>query len=164
MWCLYRNLRGTPPVSSAQCPVRLGRVIRVCTDMDPPLAVVVAYWPILKPHKFGDRVNLFGTWVRTSKPIVSGAGPTPTAQATSGSAAAQYLMVSQSDVLVWPIDVDRGSQAFPDGVRIPFSALEYLRETHAIDLALPMWTFSDRGKEFFKSVIWKHHADEQPPQ
>jgi len=165
MFCIYRNTLGTSSgsVSSDKCPVRLGRVARVCLEVDPPVAVVESFWPILKPHKFGDRLNLFGTWQKSSRPMGASAGPPDKKQTVSAWTATQCIMVQMADILVWPIEVEDGPKDVPHGVRIPLAVFEYLRDVHAIDLALPMWTFADRGKSFYERVMWRHHSDAQPP-
>ena len=164
MFCLYRNTLASDPIASARCPVRLGRVARICMEVDPPFAVIEAWWPLLKPNKFGDRINLFGTWVKTSKPVIENSGPPIKKQATSAWSATQCLMVDFSDILVWPVDIEPGTKRYTDGARIPFSALEYLRKACGIDLALPIWTFADRGKAFYEHIMWQRHSDEQPRQ
>ena len=101
----------------------------------------------MKPDKFGARVNLFGTWLRAATPVVDGAAPAAKKQATSAWSAIQCLMVTMGDVLVWPVVVESGSkeQRESEGVRIPFGAFDYLRDTYSINMAVPQFIFSERG-------------------
>ena len=68
MFCLYRNRDVPGGLSPSQCPIRVGRVVRVAMEVSDPLVVVDPFWPLMKPHKFGTRVNLYGTWTAGSQP------------------------------------------------------------------------------------------------
>ena len=71
-------------------------------------------------------------------------------------------MVKMGDVLVWPVVVESGSKEQHEGVRIPFDAFDYLRDTYSINMAVPQFTFSERGKEYFEHVMWILHKYGQP--
>ena len=48
-------------------PFRLGRVVRVVREsVRDPFVISESWWPVAKPEKYGDRLNLFGTWVPAS--------------------------------------------------------------------------------------------------
>ncbi|MDA8582847.1 hypothetical protein N9L68_01415 [bacterium] len=69
MYCMYRNDNqgaGPPP---SQCPIRLGQIMRIVDEDSEPFAMISSWWPVLKPHKFGERINVFGTWVMSCTPV-----------------------------------------------------------------------------------------------
>ena len=61
--------------------------------------------------------------------------------------------------LVWPITPVKGSSEFPDGRRIPFAAMHYLRLHCGIHVASPMISFAKRGKAFYLEVVTGIAAD-----
>ena len=88
--------------------------------------------------------------------------PTAKKAATSAWSATQCVMVHLSDILVWPIEMEPGSKEWAEGLRIPYAALNYLRDVSGIDLSLPAFTFADRGKIFYEQVMWRLHQQQQP--
>ena len=146
-FCLYRAHIGAPDISLPACPVRLGKVLRVATEVEAPFAVVEQYWPLLRPSKYPDKVNLFGTWTKGVDPQIEGERP----KKKSRTGALPALMVELRDVLVWPVDVEESGREDVEGVRIPLLAFERLRR-HGVDLAGPEFTFAKRGKAFYMGI------------
>jgi hypothetical protein len=162
VFILYRNTGSHPKLACESCPIRVGKVVRLNHELDVPSVVVESWWPLMKPEKFGSRVNVFGTWLQSGAPISSGAAPRCKKPSGSTWSTTQCVIVNLADVLVWPIIMEAGTSEYADGVRIPFGALNYLWQAHRINLALPTFTFSDRGKAFFEQAIWRFHAEAQP--
>ena len=151
MFCLFRNSHASPGMLSSALPVRLGRVLRIASEVQSsPFVVVEYFWPVLKPDKYGDKLNLFGTWVRSAEPTVD--KPVPARKKIARSVP-EHIMVNMPDVLVWPVDLEEPSKKHPNGGRIPFAALLRLRTAHDIDLATPAFTFARRGKAFYFEVV-----------
>lgn len=163
MFILYRNTAGTADVPCEQCPIRVGKVVRLNYELEVPNAVVESWWPLLKPSKFGRRVNMFGTWLQGGRPISDGALAPSKRHAGSAWSATQCVMVNIADILVWPLAMEPGTSGYADSMRIPFSALTFLQLTYSINLALPEFTFAARGKDFFKEAMWRWHNERQPP-
>jgi hypothetical protein len=153
MFCCYKSSQLVPNVpGSPAIPFRLGKVLRVARDVQScPFMVVESWWPVLKPSKFGNKVNLFGTWVKCGEPIIEVDGAA--LKKACRPAARDMLMVPLTDVLVWPVDLDASSTKYPDGGRLPFAALHHMRSMHGIDLADPSLTFAKRGKAFYFEVV-----------
>ena len=64
MMCVYRNKISAIGITVEACPARVGRVLRVVRETtDQPYVIIQSMWPVLKPDKFGDKVNVYGTWV-----------------------------------------------------------------------------------------------------
>ena len=165
MFCVYRNSQSVPGLNpAALLPIRLGKVLRVAREVQScPFVVVESWWPISKPQKYGDKTNLFGTWVKCAAPIVEQDGFVPKKSARSASK--DMLMIPLSEVLVWPLDLDAASSKYPDGGRLPFAALHCLRTAHGVDLADPAFTFAKRGKAFYFEVVKRvaQHAFDSVP-
>ena len=123
----------------------MGKVVRLNHELDVPGVVAESWWPLLKLEKFGSRVNVFGTWLQSGAPMSSAAVPPRKKPVGSAWSATQCVCVDLVDVLVWPVIMEAGANEYADGLRIPFSALHYLWQAHSINLALPAFTFSDRG-------------------
>ena len=157
MFILYRNTG----MHREQCPIRVGKVVRMNLDLEVPSLVSEAWWPVLKPEKFGDRLNMFGTWVQSAKPVSWTAPPAHKKPALSSWTATQCVMLNISDVLVWPVTMESGASEYTAGVRIPFSAIDHLWAAHQVSLGKPEFTFSDRGKAFFEESMWRWHSDRQ---
>lgn len=150
MFCLYINRASTPEVPSTQCPVRLGKVLRVVRETTvSPFAIVESWWPVLKDKHKG-KVNLFGTWVPAPRPMVADESGRVRKKT---HATATTVMLPLTNIIVWPVDVEAGAAAFPQGHRIPFSAIHRLRDAHGIDLAPPTFSFAPRGRKFFLQVL-----------
>lgn len=150
--CLYRPRQLLTGMSVSSMPIRLGRVLRVADDVpSSPFVVVESWWPLAKPEKFGNKLNLFGTWVAGPQPLIDGA-PLPKKPKSAGAngSVANQVLVELVDVLVWPVDVDRRCR--DEGVRIPFDALHYLRAAHGINVATHLLTFSKRGEAFLSEA------------
>ena len=158
MYCVYRNDNQGVGPSPSQCPIRLGRIMRIIDEDSEPFAMISAWWPVLKPHKFGERINVFGTWVMSCTPISSGGAPTKKPK-TSGVGVDSVVMVKLCDVLVWPIDAEDGHSSSEGGLRIPLSTFHHLRDVHGVDMADPRYSFADRGREFFLEVASALHND-----
>ena len=133
-------------------PFRLGRVVRVVREsVRDPFVISESWWPVAKPEKYGDRLNLFGTWVPASQP------PTQEPPKKRAAASGMRLMVPLGDFLVWPIELDKGSSGQPDGGRVPFVALHFLRTHCGIDVSHHTLSFAPRGQRFFMQLV-KHVA------
>ena len=52
MYCVYRNDNQGVGPSPSQCPIRLGQIMRIIDEDSEPFAMISAWWPVLKPHKF----------------------------------------------------------------------------------------------------------------
>jgi hypothetical protein len=140
---------------ASECPIRLGRVLRVVYEAAAPYAVAESWWPRLKPQKYGDRLNMFGTWAPSRSPQVAPSAPAAPAQkkrATGATSPAQ-IVVNLADVLAWPVALERGQGAQESEGRIPFGALHYLRARHGLDVSHATYTFAKRGKLFFAEVL-----------
>ena len=130
-----------------------GRVLRVVREeAGNEYAVVEGWWPVLKPHKYGDRLNLFATW----RP---GAVPAPHDDAKPDKrrktgAKSRDIIVRIGDILVWPLTLEQSSRV-DDGGRIPLSALHFLRERHGIDLSQKAYSLGKRGEKFYIEVAKK---------
>ena len=75
-FCLYRAHTGASGTSRRACSIRVGKVSRVAPEVSEPFAVVETYWPLLRPNKCGEKVNLFGTWTKGADPVIEGEMPT----------------------------------------------------------------------------------------
>ena len=147
MFCLYRS--GSVPGSAL--PIRLGKVLRIALEVQAsPFVVVQAWWPILKPEKYGDKLNLFGTWIPGPEPVVDNAPPP---RKRAARQLPDFLLVDMADVLVWPVALDMASSNHAGGGRIPFAALHHVHSVHNINVATPALSFSDRGKSFYVEVV-----------
>ena len=145
-YCLFRAQSGASGVSLEACPVRLGRILRIADEVESsPFVVMEPYWPLLRPQKYGDKVNLFGSWMRGLEPCKDGERPTKRSRSTD----LPGFMVAVANVLVWPVDVEESKQ--PGGLRVPLSAFKWLRR-RGVDLAKPCFTFAKRGKECYFDV------------
>ena len=162
VFVLYRNRASISGVPCEQCPIRVGKVVRLNYELDVPSVVVESYWPLLKPSKFDSRVNVFGSWLRSGKPISDGAPASCKKPAGSAWSATPCTIVNVVDVLVWPLDMEDGTSAYPGSVRIPFSAFEYLWQAHALNLALPEFTFARRGQAYYERVVRQRQAEGKP--
>ena len=151
---VYKNCGPSPAMSARECPIGVGRILRLVSESSGlPYVVIESWWPLLKPAKYEGRPNVFGTWIPRSKPIVeSTAGPPHKKPATSRKGPGQVI-VSLTDVLAWPIDLDKGNPAFSDGGRIPFTALHYLRSRHGVDLSHHTFSFAKRRKAFYMECV-----------
>jgi len=147
MFCLIRTGAHVSGISASQCPILLGKTLRIVHESSAEYAVVECWRPIMKADKFGENVNLFGTWLPSASPT----GDSGKKRATVRSRGT--AMVPLHDVVVWPVDLEPGASEYPDGRRIPFSACHHLRDSHNIDLAHPCFTFADRGKAFYAEVV-----------
>ena len=147
VFCLYRAHTGAPGISLQACPIRIGKVLRVAPEVSEPFAVVETYWPLLRPNKYGEKVNLFGTWTKGADPVTE--GDMPRKRARVGEMPA--VMVALSEVLVWPVDVEESQPGDTEGIRIPLLTFDRLRRS-GIDLTEPEFTFAKRGKAFFLGV------------
>ena len=155
---LYRNTGKC----REQCPIRVGKVVRLNHELEVPSVVSESWWPVLKPQKYGERLNMFGTWVRGAAPQSWTAPPARKKQALSSWTATQCAMLNLSDALVWPVIMEPGASEHAEGLRIPFSAIDHLAAAHGINLAKPEFTFADRGKTYFEQSMWRLHAEGQP--
>lgn len=147
MFCLFRTQAGADGITLRACPIRLGKVLRVASEVGEAFAIIEPYWPLLRPEKYQDKVNLFGTWTLGNEPVVDGERMPKRRRVEQMPA----LMIDLADVLVWPIDVEQSERENPPGVRIPLLAFYRLRH-HGVDLATSEFTFAKRGKAFFLGV------------
>jgi hypothetical protein len=158
MMALYRN---HDPINQKALPIRLGRVLRVSREnARDHFAILESWWPLLKESKYGRKLNAFGTWVASPHPTNMPSGQTkrqrtsyaqnlPSSSAAIGDTA---QMVSLTDVLVWPIQLDKGGLSDIGG-RIPLSVFHYVRAHHGIDMSVPAYTFAARGQSFRDEVL-----------
>ena len=58
-----------------------------------------------------------------------------------------------ADVLLWPIDLEPGNDAFPTGGRIPFVVFHILRVRWGFDISEARYSWARRGKKLFDEVI-----------
>lgn len=162
MYVLYRSNTSADniPVICSGLPVRLGRVLRLAREYaSNPFAVVSGMWPILKKDKYGERMNPFGTWMICAVPKSMASGTSKKRrksllqQEADTTERGVNLMVSISDILVWPIELEDGATGrSEDSGRIPFNAIHYLRVHHGIDLSSAEFAFADRGQAFKAEV------------
>ena len=127
-----------------------------------PFAVVQLWWPLVRPQKYGQSLNLFGTWLPGAGPTTEGGTPQKKHKASGTHA---HLLVDMKSILVWPIQLRPGQEGWgtpgKDSGCIPFAALHYLKAAHDIDIARPRWCFSGHGKKFLKEaaeLVGQHHA------
>ena len=146
MYCIFLSNSATAHFSAAQCPVRLGRVLRVVAEAAEPYVVVQSYWPLIKKDKYPGRCNLFGTWLPGLHPVVL---PSPSKKAKPADGT---LTVTLSHVILWPIDPEPRSNV-ENGLRIPLQAFHALRNTRNIDTSLPEFAFAPRGKTFYMETV-----------
>ena len=146
MYCIFLSNSATTHFRAAQCPVRLGRVLRVVAEAAEPYVVLQAYWPVVKKDKYPGRCNLFGTWLAGSHPVV-----TPTASKKAKQADGT-LTVTLPNVILWPIDAEPRNNV-ENGVRVPLQAFHALRSTRDIDMSLPEFAFAPRGKTFYMETV-----------
>ena len=131
------------------CPVRLGKVLRIIHESRGPAVVFMEpYWPVLRPEKYGEKVNLFSTWVRGTTPKSTSANKSRTSDEK-----VPCIPIPLADVLVWPVEELAGADRWEGGLRIPFNAIHHLRDAYQIDLALPVFSFAERGKSFYAEVV-----------
>ena len=151
--CLYIP----PPADSRGLPLRIGRVLRLVSEYNTaPFCIVDSYWPMLKTQKFGDKLNLYGTWVRASQPIDVDAGVSKKKRKTTVQhcLSESSVMVDMNKILVWPVTLDKGALGEKDALgfgslRIPFDALMYCRKRFPeLRLTRLDLCFSERSKEF----------------
>ena len=142
MWVIYR-----PQVNSARgMLIQLGKVLHVVLEDTTPYFVVVAWSPLMKPAKFGKRINYFGSWL---------ASPIPRTEHEKHSHKKKKIvegkesyMVDINDALVWPLTLLTGSSELDEeSYRIPLEVFHFLLNNCEVDLSLSTVTFSDRGKE-----------------
>lgn len=144
--------------SSDDLPFRVGRILRVAREHSDPYGIMQTYWPILKPGKFGSKLNAFGTWVPAAAPVSLQSGQskrqrTTTTRVLQQSTVPNQEVVSLSSVLVWPILLDRGAlNKSEDGGRIPFAVFHYLRAQCGIDMSQKKFVFSERAQSFVDEV------------
>lgn len=148
-FCVYRN----HGAAKDRCPVRLGRALRIvdASQTPKPYIVMEAWWPVLRPEKYADQLNMFSGWQRGAEPS---ARDTPSKRAKTRRSALPTLMVEPANVLVWPVDLEKfiDDGPSPSG-RIPLAVFHYLRSTCKVDLSPAHFTFSRRGKAFFDAVV-----------
>ena len=156
MYCIFRSTLATSHFSAAQCPVRLGRVMRVVAEAASPYAVVEGHWPIVKPDKFPGRANLFGTWLPGTSPTIM---PPPSKRPKQDRG---LIDVPLDTVVLWPIETEPGKE---QGVRIPMEVFHNLRASHDMNLSSPSFAFARRGKAFFMACskerarwIWEQQS------
>ena len=160
MLVLYLNTSAT---TKQQVPFRLGKILRVAHEnIGDPFAVVESWWPVIKPEKFGRKLNLFGTWMPSASPTSVSTGASKKQrtsylqQQRQGMAPSEVLdsneVVSLRDIVVWPVELEKGSFGKGAGGRIPFTALHYLRSQHRVDVSESQFTFADRGRTFHDEV------------
>ena len=136
MFCLYRSVSPVPGLPNAALPIRLGKVLRIALEVQSsPIVVVQVWWPILKPEKFGDKLNLFGTWMPCPQPVTISEPP---ARKNARRQSSEFLMIDMADILAWPVDLDMSSSKHHGGGRIPFAALHHAHSVHNINLALKL--------------------------
>ncbi len=164
MFCLYRW-------EDPQLPVRLGKVLRCCHESkSAPFAVIQSWWPLLKPSKFGSKLNAFGTWCAGTAPIAIGSSiarkQRKTQVQSSPLSKDNAIFVNMEDILLWPVDFEIGalddgqddnsglpdSSGSPEGRRIPFNCFVALWRRYGINFADNSLAFSSRGKGFQKFV------------
>ena len=85
MLVAYKNCGQAPAMSARECPIRVGRILRLVSESPGlPYVVIESWWPLLKPAKYEGQPNVFGTWIPCSKPIVEPtAGPKEKTNTTS---------------------------------------------------------------------------------
>jgi hypothetical protein len=136
------------PGGRCECLIRVGRALRIVEEDGEPYAVVEHWWPIANPEKHGQRANIFGTWIPCAKPVVKNAGGALAKKRKTVNGVSQHTIVKLLDVLVWPLDLER-CETWPEGGKIPFSAMDYLRNHCHADLAQTQFIFTKRGKQYF---------------
>jgi len=143
MFILYR-----PAAHDDPYPIRFGRVLRAVLEHG--YLVVESWYPILKDeHEY--KPNVFGTWLKRGSPLRVTAGKPQKRSKTD--AACDTCMISVDSVLVWPVTPEPGNEDYPDGVRIPFAAFHYLRDSRGVDLSGTTWSWSKRGRLFWDQLI-----------
>ena len=136
-------------------------ILRLVTEVsEGPYASIESMWPVLKPEKHVARVNVFGTWVSCSKPLV--VGKQPQSKKKAGDDEGQ-IIVCIDRILVWPVDVAAGASAFENGVRIPLEVFHFLRTHVGVDLATACFTFAKRGYEFYMQIVKATAKTLNPP-
>ena len=155
MMVLYANRDAAHGISPHQCPIRVGTVMRVVAETSAEMYIIVnSWWPLLKPSKHHGKVNIFGTWIPCLQPVnADEATEKATKKHKAASKASSCIMVKMSDVLLWPVVLDKGADGFDQGGRLPFTALHVVKIKYDIDVAHPMYTFAKRGKRFYDEVV-----------
>ena len=142
--------------STFRVDIQLGRVLRIVEEDDEPYVILARWWPIVKKHKHGERLNLFGTWAPGGIPVMlsqTNSSKRQVRRKIEKGAEDCYVHVTLPQVLVWPIQVERGNTgtgaaAEGESGRIPFSAFHHLWAHHQLDFSADRYTFSDRGKAY----------------
>ncbi len=153
MIVIYVNRHTLYGISPTALPIRVGRILRLVRESDKiyPYALIESWWPLLKPSKHGDgQINMYGTWIPCNEPItVEGNKKKQSKVDRSGGP----QLVEIHDVIVWPIELDAGSDSFQAGGRIPFTALHHARSTGKVDILLSRFIFTKRGNDFYMEVV-----------
>ena len=143
------------PSEGKGLPIQLGRVLRIVFASKDPYAIIEGWWPVMKA-KYGERLNIFGTWLRSSQPrtFESGIGKKRRRDAV-GEVTADPVgaIVKMADILLWPLELEcgnLGSRFTAQGGKIPMDALLQVHrivKLDGIDIA-----FSRRGEVFRDNV------------
>lgn len=141
------------------CLFQLGRVAQVIFEDHSPYILMEPYNPVMKIHKYGHKVNHFGTWPKGLS-WIQGDGDNKKKQKRKderAEAGVDMVMVQIEDCLVWPIRVTEGEEgawAASESCRISYDAFDYLRQFCEINLAVPSACLAKAGQEYY----WQVHG------
>ena len=152
MMVMFRN-KG---LEAQQLPFRLGKVLRVAAESAADRYVVIeTWWPLLKPDKFGQLLNAFGTWVPCAAPVEMESNKSKKQRRSQCQQLPQNAnkeIVNSQDLLVWPVELEEGWASGMTAGRIPFSAFDYIGVHFDIDMTKPEHAFAERGKAYVNAA------------
>ena len=144
-----------PCFTLEQCPIQLGRVLRIVSEADEPYVVAASFCPLLQPVKYPGQINLFGSWLPGGQPVVDQPGAASARREPDANEI--RVIVPLVNIVVWPFSPEPGStHGHVEGLQIPLLVFHFLHTAHGIDVSIAQFAFARRGHVFKHEVSGRH--------